>query len=127
MRPIELTLSAFGPYAGTTTLSFDALGTQRLFVITGPTGSGKTTIFEAILYALYGKLSKRGMDPASLRCDFLKPTDDTVTFVDLILAARPIRSIASRSSVWRKSAGKAREKLARRRCSNAWGTRPSCL
>ena len=82
MRPIELTLSAFGPYAGTTTLSFDALGTQRLFVITGPTGSGKTTIFEAILYALYGKLSKRGMDPASLRCDFLKPSDDTVTFVD---------------------------------------------
>lgn len=82
MRPIKLTLSAFGPYAGTTSLSFDALGTQRLFVITGPTGSGKTTIFEAILYALYGKLSKRGMDPASLRCDFLKPNDDTVTFVD---------------------------------------------
>lgn len=82
MRPIELTISAFGPYAGTTTLRFDALGTQRLFVITGPTGSGKTTLFEAILYALYGTLSKRGMDPSSLRCDFLKPGDDTVTYVD---------------------------------------------
>ena len=79
MRPIELTISAFGPYAGTTTLRFDALGTQRLFVITGPTGSGKTTLFEAILYALYGTLSKRGMDPSSLRCDFLQPRDDTVT------------------------------------------------
>ena len=82
MRPIELTISAFGPYAGTTTLRFDALGTQRLFVITGPTGSGKTTLFEAIHYALYGTLSKRGMDPSSLRCDFLKPGDDTVTYVD---------------------------------------------
>ena len=82
MRPITLTLSAFGPYARETHLDFSALGSQRLFVITGPTGSGKTTIFEAILYALYGKLSKKGMDPSSLRCDFLKPDDDTVTFVD---------------------------------------------
>lgn len=82
MRPITLTLSAFGPYAQETQLNFDALGGQRLFVITGPTGAGKTTIFEAILYALYGKLSKKGMDPASLRCDFLKPDDDRITFVD---------------------------------------------
>lgn len=83
MRPIRLTMSAFGPYAKVTTLDFSALEGQRLFVITGPTGSGKTTIFEAILYALYGKLSKRGMDAASLRCDFLQPDDDAVTFVDL--------------------------------------------
>lgn len=82
MKPIILTLSAFGPYAEKTTLHFDALGTQRLFVITGPTGSGKTTLFEAMLYALYGKLSKHGMEPASLRCDFLKPDDDTITYVD---------------------------------------------
>ncbi len=83
MRPIRLTMSAFGPYAQATTLDFSELTGQRLFVITGPTGSGKTTIFEAILYALYGKLSKRGMDAASLRCDFLKPDDDTITYVDL--------------------------------------------
>ena len=83
MRPIRLTMSAFGPYAQETTLDFSELTGQRLFVITGPTGSGKTTIFEAILYALYGKLSKRGMDAASLRCDFLKPDDDTITYVDL--------------------------------------------
>lgn len=82
MRPITLQMAAFGPYAGETRLDFDALGNQRLFVITGPTGSGKTTIFEAMLYALYGKLSKKAMDPASLRCDFLAPEDDTVTAVD---------------------------------------------
>lgn len=81
MRPITLTVSAFGPYADETTLHFEDLGMQRLFVITGPTGSGKTTIFEAILYALYGKLSKKGMDPSSLRCDFLRPTDSAVTYV----------------------------------------------
>lgn len=82
MRPITLTISAFGPYAEKTVLNFDELGLQRLFVITGPTGAGKTTVFEAILYALYGKLSKKGMDPASLRCDFLKPADDILTFVE---------------------------------------------
>ena len=84
MRPITLTISAFGPYAEKTVLNFDELGMQRLFVITGPTGAGKTTVFEAILYALYGKLSKKGMDPASLRCDFLKPEDDILTFVDFV-------------------------------------------
>lgn len=84
MKPITLTISAFGPYAEKTVLNFDELGSQRLFVITGPTGAGKTTIFEAILYALYGKLSKKGMDPASLRCDFLKPDDDALTYVEFI-------------------------------------------
>ncbi len=84
MRPITLTISAFGPYADKTVLNFDELGMQRLFVITGPTGSGKTTVFEAILYALYGKLSKKGMDPSSLRCDFLKPEDTAVTYVEFL-------------------------------------------
>ena len=55
----HINLSAFGPYAGETTLDFSELGAERLFVITGPTGSGKTTVFEATLYALYGKLSKK--------------------------------------------------------------------
>lgn len=84
MRPITLKLAAFGPYAKETELHFGALGQQRLFVITGPTGSGKTTIFEAILYALYGRLSKKGMDPSALRCDFLKPDDTQPTFVEFV-------------------------------------------
>lgn len=57
MRPIKLVISAFGPYAGTQTIDFEMLGTSGLYLITGDTGAGKTTIFDAIKYALYGEAS----------------------------------------------------------------------
>lgn len=82
MRPIKLTLSGWGPYAVCEVVDFDAFGREGLFLITGATGGGKTTIFDGITYALYGETSGTTREKDFLRSDFAKP--DTDTFVELI-------------------------------------------
>lgn len=81
MRPLTLTMSAFGPYADCCTLNLDQLGTQGLYLITGDTGAGKTSIFDAITYALYGKASGNVRINNEMRCDYASP--ETQTYVEL--------------------------------------------
>ncbi|PYG89041.1 exonuclease SbcC [Ruminiclostridium sufflavum DSM 19573] len=80
MKPLKLAISAFGPYAGVQEIDFTQLK-EQIFVISGPTGSGKTTIFDAISFALFGEPSGSSRDRDSLRSDFAEP--DTETFVEL--------------------------------------------
>lgn len=86
MRPLKLTIKAFGPYAETEVIDFTELGNRTMFVISGKTGAGKTTIFDAISYAIYGKASGEDRNGPELRSQFAK--DDLLTEVSLDFSLR---------------------------------------
>jgi exonuclease SbcC len=75
-------MSAFGPYSGKTVLELDKLGKEGLYLITGDTGAGKTTIFDAITFALFGEASGNERNSSSLRSKYAKP--ETPSEVELV-------------------------------------------
>ena len=81
MRPLILTLSAFGPYAGITRIPFEKLGEKGLYLITGDTGAGKTFLFDAIVFALYGEASGSARETPMFRSKYAEP--DAATYVTL--------------------------------------------
>lgn len=95
MRPILLEMSAFGPYAGSVTLNLDELGENGLYLITGTTGAGKTSIFDAITYALYGEPSGSVRDESTLRSKYA--TVDTPTEVRLTFLYKDKKYVVKRS------------------------------
>lgn len=83
MKPVKLTLCGWGPYKEKQEIDFTGFSERGLFLITGPTGAGKTTIFDAITYALYGNMSGGMREKNSVRSDFAKA--DTPTYVELFM------------------------------------------
>ncbi|MCB2154420.1 AAA family ATPase [bacterium] len=91
MRPVRLDLAAFGPYPGAQTIDFGELGDRLFFLITGPTGAGKTSILDAICFALYGESSGGERDAARMRSDYASPDTPTRVRFDFQLGSERYR------------------------------------
>lgn len=95
MKPLKLIMQAFGPYAEKEVIDFTELGNRTMFVISGKTGSGKTTIFDGISFAIYGKASGEDRIGNELRSQFAK--DELPTEVSLLFSLRNKTYFISRS------------------------------
>lgn len=111
MRPVKLVISAFGPYASETILDMDTLGEKGIYLITGDTGAGKTTIFDAISYALYGEASGDVRTTDMFRSKYAK--EDTPTFVELTFMLRDEYYKVRRNPEYMRPAKKGNDKLTR--------------
>ncbi|MFE7901191.1 AAA family ATPase [Streptomyces sp. NPDC057424] len=91
MRLHRLAITAFGPFGGTQTVDFDDLSTAGLFLLHGPTGAGKTSVLDAVCYALYGSVPgarQGGGQGSGLRSDHAAPATRTEVTLDLTVAGR---------------------------------------
>ena len=102
MKPLKLVLSAFGPYAGRTEIDFTRLGEQGLYLITGDTGAGKTIIFDALCYALYGETSGGTREASMLRSQYAAA--DVPTFVELAFRLRGQEYVVRRNPEYQRPA-----------------------
>lgn len=100
MRPHRLTLTAFGSFPGTETVDFDALTESGLFLVHGPTGAGKTTVLDALCFALYGQVPGQRNSARSLRCDHAPPTVGPSVTLEVSIRGRLLR--IHRSPAWQR-------------------------
>ena len=91
MRPEKLIIQAFGPFAETEELDFTLLGSNPLFLINGPTGAGKSSILDAICFALYGQATGKERDASQMRCDHAEKNCLTEVTLDFSLAGKKYR------------------------------------
>ena len=91
MKPLQLTLQAFGPFAKTEHIDFSTLGNNPLFLINGPTGAGKSSILDAICFALYGQTTGAERDGAQMRCDHAAANLLTEVILDFSLNTKTYR------------------------------------
>lgn len=106
MRPTKLIISAFGPYAERTLIDMDKLGASGLYLISGDTGAGKTTIFDAITYALFGRASGDSRDDSKLfRCLNAKPETKTEVDLTFVYAGKEYRIVRNPEYMRPKSRG----------------------
>ncbi|OQA38067.1 MAG: Nuclease SbcCD subunit C [Acidobacteria bacterium ADurb.Bin340] len=123
MRPLRLTLQAFGPYPGLQELDFETLGGQDFFLITGPTGAGKTSILDGISYALYGETSGGQREARDMRSHFAQPGTETRVVFDFQLGARTFRVERKPEQPALKKDGKGFKKQPDPHAANLWELR----
>lgn len=104
MKPLKLTMRAFGPYAGETVIDFEKLQGRHLFLICGPTGAGKTTILDAMCYALYGKTSG-DRTGEKMRSDYADSSERTEVIFDFMLGDKTYRATRSPAQMVDKKRG----------------------
>ncbi|MBQ3923759.1 MAG: AAA family ATPase, partial [Spirochaetales bacterium] len=104
MRPLKLIMSAFGPYVEKTEIDFSILGDSGLYLITGDTGSGKTMIFDAIVFALYGENGSGLRESKSFRSDNASP--EAETYVELTFQYRGQQYVINRNPTYKRPAKK---------------------
>ena len=93
MKPLFLSMQAFGPFSDTQSIEFSKLGVNPLFLINGPTGAGKSTVLDAMSFALYGESTGKERDPSSMRCDLSKDDVKTKIIFDFVLGDKLYRII----------------------------------
>lgn len=111
MTPLKLTMRAFGPYAGETVIDFEKLDGRHLFLICGPTGAGKTTILDAMCYALYGKTSG-DRTGSHMRSDYASTAQKTEVIFDFRIGDKTYRATRSPEQTIDKKRGKGQTRAA---------------